>query len=756
MSLGNLLLQPQRLERNTGDDPNTEIMQGLMRLMTLLAEDAADSGPLTGAMPELVNRLATRIQAQAKHGIGSVFTALKTRFHPLFLYFERLVDKVTQLDKDPAALIGIVREIIADLLSLLNNTNQAQIKSQLDFGMKLLEQNLGIDSQFIEKQINTLLDDLIELWQQLPDAIEPKQRRRQRLAVRLVKRLRSHLQNKFSLPRINTAQAASKLYQLLQSTGIQSIVEEIHCALDKFDQALEAVNEIRAALPLTVGGGSVGAALIEPEGSSRYCWYASWLLSDVDLPLLGTCDIADEKRFAINLRFRTSVIKKQAAVSKYIFSTLPLTQQQELMAYPGGKTKPDKSLILMVVAHLNALIQQGPIYTPSRFNTPHQDQSEQDLTTVPFEFRLRDDESFSLSEDLQKLANNYADNQELYLFNRRFLEWVYGEDLIDSLWNSFWRYLKRKTIGISRDVYISGDGRYLMCDDIPIYSVAEGSELKWENAPLFFDKNSGRSRVPGATYYDFKRVSAGTCDTLAQVFYTLEQSGRPIWHLADLQPGHEIGTGIVSGLDIAHTLNMICFGKPINGYESLHQSGLLGKCGIAGTWGKLLASDFYGPRTLGIVAGSFQGLNTEATENKSWAEVVFEDFMRIYDHNSKLKMGRDGLLAFITLLNSSRSNSGESSLPSNPAANHLKQAGITSPMNKLFAYLLMRVYKSEGHSIGLWFGGGVGFGLMSGFSGGCVSQFIAWQEDFELMGITILESMASVVIDYSIEHLGSE
>lgn len=766
MSLGNLLLQPQRLQRETHSDAQLQLVQDLLRLLTLLAEDAADDGPLAGVVPTLLNRLTTRLQSRGSSGVEAVYQALKTRFHPVFLYFEQLVAQSSGLAEDPSQLIGLMRGLLGGLKDLLASLNQAQIRAQLDFAKQLVEQQLGFDNAFVAREIGTLLDDLIDLWRQLPSDISATRRRRQQLAIRIVNRLKRHLLGSFVLPQIDTARAAADLYRLLQSSGIADLFAEIHCAIDKFEQALEAANEIRAALPLNVGGGSVGAALIEPEGAARYCWYASWLLSDIDLPLLSLGDIEEKRQFAINIRFRTSIIKPQAAVCKYIFSTLPLEQQRQVMAYTGGTTEPDDALMLMLVAHINMLMQQGPIYTSSRFNTPHANQGAQDLNALPFEFRLRTDEAFSLPADLESMSHEYVDKQQLFLFNRFFLEWIFGAregdnetsngpKLIDSLCGAFWRYAERKTIGIRRDVYISGDRRYLMCDNIPIYTVAEGSELKWEEAPLFIDKDSGRWPVEGATYYRFTRVSALACDIIAQILYGLEQTARPIWHLVKLQPGHEIGTGIISALDILHALNMALFGKPISGYESL------------GKWGKWLANDLYGPRGLALFGGSFQGLHTEATAGNGfwfWVTVVLGDYIRLFGQNSILTLLRDLFLTFFTLLNSSPSNSGDSTLPDNPAANHLKQAGIISPMNTLFAFLLLLNHRRQDHSIeiwsadnigdrrarafGLWLGGGLGFGILSGLSGSIVSQFIAWQEDWELLGITILEAIGGMILGF--------
>jgi len=78
--------------------------------------------------------------------------------------------------------------------------------------------------------------------------------------------------------------------------------------------------------------------------------------------------------------------------------------------------------------------------------------------------------------------------------------------------------------------------------------------------------------------------------------------------------------------------------------------------------------------------------------------------------------------------------------------------------------LLMLVYRRQNHSIeiwsaadigdrrehafGLWFGGSAGFGVLAGLSGSIVSQFIAWQEDWKLLGITIGESAANLFLLY--------
>jgi len=760
MSLGNLLLQPQRLQRDTGGDPKLEVAQDMLRLMTLLAEDAADEGPLAGVLPELLTRIGDRIQTQAESGIGAVFAALKSHLRPLFIYFEELVAQLESLESNPAATIGVIRQIVDGLRRLIDTSSQAQIKQQLDFAKGLLEQQLGITPQVVNQQIDALFDDLIDLWQQLPSSISPKRRRRRRLAIRIMQRLRRHLLNPFTLPEIDTARAARELYKLLGSSGMREIFAEIHCVLDRFSEAIDAVDDIREGLPLNIGGGSVGAALIEPEGSARYCWYASWLLSEVDLPLIGIGEIKDKKRFVNLFRTHQGVSVKAETVTRFFFSMLTEDQQREVLAY-NGTDDPEDELVRTLVALQNDFMQRFPIYSEERFgSTATLHQIPQSPITVPFTFTLMHDLERirpvdHWPEELRNLQRSHQGDQDLLLYNRRFLEWAYGPTILDTLYGDFWRYLGRKTIGLTRKVYISGNGRYLMVDDMPVYSVAEGAELKWEEAPLFIDKGSARTPAAGTTWYSFKRVPALACDILAQVLYGLEQTARPIWHLAKLQPGHEIGSGIISAIDILYALNQLFLGKPMNGYESL------------GGFGDWLMSDLYGPRGLALFGGSFQGLHTAATAGNGWwfwVTVVLGDYIRLFGHNSMLKTFRDLPLSFITLLNSRPTNSGDTSRPSDPATNHRKQEGIVGPVNTLFIFLLMTIYKRENHSIniwsaddigaqrgeafGLWFGGGIGFGILAGASGCLLSQLIAWQLDWKRFGITIAESVGLFFLGY--------
>ena len=64
MSIGSLLLQPERISR-ARDDAESMVVRDVMRLAVLLAEDAGEQGPLAGVFPDLIERIAERVQSRA-------------------------------------------------------------------------------------------------------------------------------------------------------------------------------------------------------------------------------------------------------------------------------------------------------------------------------------------------------------------------------------------------------------------------------------------------------------------------------------------------------------------------------------------------------------------------------------------------------------------------------------------------------------------------------------------------------------------
>ena len=342
-----------------------------------------------------------------------------------------------------------------------------------------------------------------------------------------------------------------------------------------------------------------------------------------------------------------------------------------------------------------------------------------------------------MTDEIRELRDSHVADQTLFLFNRRVLEAAFP-NLVEVLSDWFPRWLERLVLPIigwpRNQVYVTGDRRFVMCDDKPIHI---GTNVNWYDAPIF------SAGAPGQMWFKFDHIGPNACEILAQVLYASGEAGKAIWHLVDTQPGHEVQAGLLGGIEIADTIQQFLFGKPVSAY--FLESG-----SSARAWGKSLNS-LLGLKGIATFAASFQGLHTAAPAGNGlsfWVTVISGDIFRAAGPVSLVNAIRDIILSFVTLLNFRGPQDGPSSLPPNPARNHTKQGPFVSLADSLFAMLLISLSPRDNYSIklwseegagdkrlesllGHWFGGSIGLGVAAGLSGSLVAQIIAWAEDFK-------------------------
>ena len=726
MTLGSVLLQPQRLARaSAGTD--AALVQDALHLVSLLIEDASRGGKLLETFALAGDAVGPRIQAQIESRMAVVQGKLRAWLRTPIDYVTNLGPEIerTAADSaaDPTAAFELIERLLGDLTSVANALTLNEIRGQAGFFVEILENDLGISTAFLEAQIYAIFDDVIARWEALPIELDARRRQNQRAAIATMRRLRALLKRKLDLPSLDPEALARAIHGFLRDAGIDRIVAELNCALEGLKEAANASADLAEALPLTVNGQDAGAAIINIEGASEYAWYASWLLElgagDLE-PLLGLSDL--EKPGDLIRRLKAG----GDAVSAFLYDHFTEEQKQALDAYSGPEEPPEE-LQLIVLGVVNGLLQGTSIYDAERFPNA------------------------TLSEETEEKRGEYRDDQELLLFNRMFLEDVYDEELC-KLPRGFWDCLRHSILGAfgsAGPVYVSGDKRFVMLGDKPMLL---GENVSWEGAPIFSTPERGQN------FYHFVNVSKAVCEGFAQHTAWPAEGGKAAWHLAEIQPGHEIGTAILGSLEILHSLTQLFFGKPIDGFEKL---------GGFGTW---LASSIYGPKALAILGGSFQGSHTGVGEGTDvgaknflafWFTVVLGDVVRFVGPNAIIDNLRNLILSWITLWNFRGPRDGPSTLPSHPARNNQRQEGVTSLVNVLCTLWLVSYYERDDYSIeifsgddigenrerafALWLGGGIGMGLLSGLIGTLISQITAWGEDWKLFGKTLVFSVLSVL-----------
>jgi hypothetical protein len=727
MSLGSIILQPQRFKRPTSS-PELALGEDLLRGLAAITEDLVAEGPLGPALARAVNSMGTRIRTQ----VEARFTAVRDQLRGhvvMALEYLRSLGTDAAAANDAAAAFKLALRLLNDLQALLEALTLPGLRARAQSVVDILRNDLGLSNAFIKAQLTSLVQDAVQELTAL-NLTEDAQRRRRRQCVRTLRGLQSLIQ-RLEFPELTAEDLARPLFELLQGAGITQVLAQTRCALEELETTTTSAVELGKALSSdAAGGGSVGAGLAPAVAGSQYSWYASWLLADEDLPLFELDDLEDAVRLTARILEGTesSFVFLRSQFSAAQLTTL--TDAVRIARAGASDTKRlDRNSEILLLAKLNELVQGELIYDSERFP------------------------EFEPSEALREATREAIEDQNVLLANRRFFEELFQAEALSQADGGFRRWVGATFLGLldwpRHSVYVTADRTTIMCDAAPLLI---GANLNWYDAPIFAKTARGQS------FWIFEHISPQVCEGLAYHSAWPGTLGKAVWHLVSLildAPGHRIGGGINLGLELAENLNQIIFGKPIQGYESL------------GRFGKWLSSSVIGPRGIFLTAFALQGRHSAATSGNIFAffaTVLAGDVFRTAKPAQLINTLRDLLLSFVTLLNFGGPRLAPSTLPDNPAQNHKKQGPFASLFNSLFLMWLISYYKREDYSIEifsagdigerrkrsflLWLAGGPGMAVLTGLTTSVVVQIIAWAEDWPRLGVTILKSMAHHVLAF--------
>lgn len=343
---------------------------------------------------------------------------------------------------------------------------------------------------------------------------------------------------------------------------------------------------------------------------------------------------------------------------------------------------------------------------------------------------------------------------EKYLW---YASWQLGDNDIgpDVKWsvfswlNAFIEYFLAKGEGdlFNKDWWVGSDGKVRKNDDI----VFQTAEMDWNAQQITF-KNVSADAMEG-----WARHSAYISDFLDALFHIVKldvTSSPPVSFIPTAQPSHFLGSLSTGLWDIGHGSYQAAASKPL-GFGVLHNH--------MGSGARRLLNSVWA--FLSTVLGSLQGKHTKASGGLSaryWAFLLGSDLLGSNGNapvagnfwaaslNSMFKQNnlRDFFLSFLTLLNYDGPKEvpdGEDKRPDN----RTQIDGIARCFVMLFNYALVKCLPREkygiqdltGTQLALWIGGGIGFGILAGFSGVLVCAIIAWAEDWKLLGRNIGKSI---------------
>lgn len=717
MALGTALLQPYAIGRDS-PDPMLGLAEDIARLIAIFTEDALAEGPLAkeaqAAAEEVGQTIVTWFTdtgADNQTRQARALARLNARFMPIRAFVQGLIDDTATAEADPSLVVGLIRQLLTLARSATDATTLPAIRSELEFVKSLIEDDLGFGPDFLAARIAEYITVLRRRLSDLPAPTDAQARRRIHLARVTLARLglRTHL---LVPPGFEVEPMARGLHRLLQSSGVQDVLREAGCALDGIEKVLNAA--IAAGEAVATAPQPVGAGVVPRPDAAEYSYFASFVLQDEDLPLIGLSELDTPETFLTT--FRTSTNPVIVAIRQEMTDS----ERDPLDTFTGGE--PDHDRLLGILAALNRIIQNRPILDLG------------DETLI-----AEDD----LPDNIKDLRSSYRDDQDLFLYNRRVVEHVFG-GRVESLDADSTRWFGRWAAGTFKwphhQVYVTGDRKFVMCDDMPMHA---GSDVKWFQAPIF------AGHIRHGLWFSFDHAKPEFCEIWTQVWSLLADAAKAIWHTLEIQPGHEAQNATVCAIEYADLVQQMLLGKPLSAHLIEGNPHLR-------RWGKSMDS-FVGLKGIATFGASFQNLQSDAPTEKfrHWITVLMGDVFRTLGPIQMSNALRDLMVGFVVLLNFGGPRDGPSTLPSDPARNHQKQEPFVAFSDSMFAMLLISLFPQDNYSIMLfnrdrddledqrtsamavhWLAGGVGMGLLAGLTGSLVAQIIAWAEDFKRFFIT--------------------
>lgn len=276
MSVGAVLLQPERLARATAaDDSAAADVVGLVRL---LVDEARAGGPLAEDIDAAFDGLAGRLVASIEGRIDAAADRLEDLVAPLLTVIDTHVGALGEAedpDEIALALVGVIDAVAGALAALDPDAVESTVRTLV----RVFEDDLGLSVADLRAQLLLLADGLVERLDAPHPAADDETRRRAAALARLVRRWRARVAA-LPVPAIDADAIAREVADRLRGAGLDELFERIRCVAAALGEAMAGGARLVGAVgSASFGGGTVGAAEAPPT-DDQYLWYLTWLLGN--------------------------------------------------------------------------------------------------------------------------------------------------------------------------------------------------------------------------------------------------------------------------------------------------------------------------------------------------------------------------------------------------------------------------------------------------------------------------------------------
>jgi hypothetical protein len=278
VSIGSVLVQPQRIRRARQRPARLALGAELVALVGRIAADAEAGG-----------RIGELASAELQASVERVFEQRRARMQsavPRLLAWGRnllglLVGARPDLDvSDPRAALRLARDLVRRVADVLDRPAAGTLRPHIAGLVDIIESQLGLTPQDLLDEVWAALERLaVGLQQEVPGERATARATRRELA-RMLRRLATRFRAELRLPRLNADVITATLTGFLNEARARRFAALLRCVADGLDAFLDgaiAVTELVRLEAFSEFRG-LGAAAAAAAAEERYLWYASWLL----------------------------------------------------------------------------------------------------------------------------------------------------------------------------------------------------------------------------------------------------------------------------------------------------------------------------------------------------------------------------------------------------------------------------------------------------------------------------------------------
>jgi hypothetical protein len=287
LSVGAVLIQPQRLDRTTQAQDADSLAGDLATLVGGIALDAVKGGHILESFGAAVEAAGPRLLAQAEDGLAHARDRLTAMLSTPVAKLQEHAEGIGEIENADDALAA-AHDLLAAVVGVVEELTIDHIRQHVEELLDIVEHDLGLTPDFLEQQVWTLVDDIVDRLEHVTPESDESLLKNRLGVIGAIRRLTRALKAEFSFPELEVERIAEDLLAFIRNTGLPDGAARAACIGAGMAEAAQSGRAALHAVPFTgLGTGSISAGVTRgtrSEPTEEYLWYPSWLATNSERP----------------------------------------------------------------------------------------------------------------------------------------------------------------------------------------------------------------------------------------------------------------------------------------------------------------------------------------------------------------------------------------------------------------------------------------------------------------------------------------